>query len=114
MRARAAATLAAACWFRRSVHAAKGLRPPRSRYSRTSTIRNGNTYGTMKFKEPRLGSERRKSIPPTRDENRCGRRDSKTPPFTRRRVGHPAERERRKSKHENRGNPPSTPRLRPA
>src|SRR6202011_4513722 len=46
MRARAAATLAAASLFKRSDQAANGLRPLRSRYSRTSTIINGNTYGT--------------------------------------------------------------------
>src|SRR5882762_6647989 len=46
MRAKAAATLVAASLFRRSNHAAYGLRPPRSRYSRTSTIVNSNTYGT--------------------------------------------------------------------
>jgi hypothetical protein len=47
MRARAAATLAAASLFKRSDHAANGLCPVRSRYSRTSTITNGNTYGTI-------------------------------------------------------------------
>src|SRR5258708_37333556 len=47
MRASAAATLAAASLFRRSDQAANGLRPPRSRYSRTSTIADGNTYGTI-------------------------------------------------------------------
>lgn len=47
MRARAAATLAAASRFRPSDQAAKGLRPPLSRYSRTSTITNGNTYDTI-------------------------------------------------------------------
>jgi hypothetical protein len=35
--------LAAASLFRRSDHAEKGLCPARSRYSRTSSIRDGNT-----------------------------------------------------------------------
>src|SRR5271166_5355586 len=46
MRARAAATLAAASLCRRSDQSPKGLRPVGSRYSRTSTMVNGNTYGT--------------------------------------------------------------------
>jgi hypothetical protein len=33
--------------FKRSDQAANGLCPPRSRYSRTSTIANGNTCGTI-------------------------------------------------------------------
>src|SRR5271155_3244998 len=47
MRARAAATFTAASLFSRSNQAAYGLRPPASRYSRTSIMLNGNTYGTI-------------------------------------------------------------------